>query len=139
MLDALGLLRRNGVACLLGIDGRPQRVSVDAGRARRLLELVPAFPALTWGRDELDTGDMWNSNSLISWLLALSGHRVGAVSPPGNGRAPGWRAGLAAAARSTTAPLPDPDPRIREHDGITGHRRPRTRRSAGAASPATGG
>ena len=25
MLDALGLLRRNGVACLLGIDGRPQR------------------------------------------------------------------------------------------------------------------
>jgi glucose 1-dehydrogenase len=29
MLDALGLLRRNGVACLLGIDGRPQDVTVD--------------------------------------------------------------------------------------------------------------
>jgi glucose 1-dehydrogenase len=29
MLDALGLLRRNGVACLLGIDGRPRRVSID--------------------------------------------------------------------------------------------------------------
>ena len=29
MLDALGLLRRNGVACLLGIDGRPRRLSVD--------------------------------------------------------------------------------------------------------------
>ena len=29
MLDAIGLLRRNGVACLLGIDGRPQHVTVD--------------------------------------------------------------------------------------------------------------
>jgi threonine dehydrogenase-like Zn-dependent dehydrogenase len=29
MLDALGLLRRNGVACLLGIDGRPREVSID--------------------------------------------------------------------------------------------------------------
>jgi hypothetical protein len=29
MLDALGLLGRNGVACLLGIDGRPREVSID--------------------------------------------------------------------------------------------------------------
>ncbi len=29
MLDALGLLRRNGVACLLGIDGRPREVAID--------------------------------------------------------------------------------------------------------------
>jgi glucose 1-dehydrogenase len=29
MLDALGLLRRNGVACLLGIDGRPRDVALD--------------------------------------------------------------------------------------------------------------
>lgn len=29
MLDAVGLLGRNGVACLLGLDGRPRRVSVD--------------------------------------------------------------------------------------------------------------
>jgi threonine dehydrogenase-like Zn-dependent dehydrogenase len=29
MLDALGLLRRNGVACLLGIDGRPREVRID--------------------------------------------------------------------------------------------------------------
>jgi glucose 1-dehydrogenase len=28
-LGALGLLRRNGVACLLGIDGRPREVSID--------------------------------------------------------------------------------------------------------------
>ncbi len=30
MLDALGLLRRNGVACLLGIDGRPRALTIDA-------------------------------------------------------------------------------------------------------------
>jgi threonine dehydrogenase-like Zn-dependent dehydrogenase len=29
MADSLGLLRRSGVACLLGIDGRPQSVAVD--------------------------------------------------------------------------------------------------------------
>jgi glucose 1-dehydrogenase len=29
MADSLSLLRRSGVACLLGIDGRPQAVSVD--------------------------------------------------------------------------------------------------------------
>jgi hypothetical protein len=29
MLDALGLLRRNGVACLLGIDGRPRDIGID--------------------------------------------------------------------------------------------------------------
>ena len=29
MADVLGLLRRSGVACLLGIDGRPQAVTID--------------------------------------------------------------------------------------------------------------
>jgi hypothetical protein len=29
MLDTLGLLRRNGVACLLGVDGRSRRVELD--------------------------------------------------------------------------------------------------------------
>jgi threonine dehydrogenase-like Zn-dependent dehydrogenase len=29
MLGVLGLLRRNGVGCLLGLDGRPRRVSID--------------------------------------------------------------------------------------------------------------
>jgi glucose 1-dehydrogenase len=29
MADSLGLLRRSGVACLLGIDGRPQDVTID--------------------------------------------------------------------------------------------------------------
>ena len=29
MADAVGLLRRNGVACLLGLDGRPHKVTID--------------------------------------------------------------------------------------------------------------
>jgi hypothetical protein len=77
----------------------PRRMSEDPDRARRLLALVPQFPRATWGRDEQRTGDMWNSNSLTSWLLASSGHDLGAVLPPAYGRAPGWDAGLAVAAR----------------------------------------
>ena len=79
--------------------GSPLLVSDDAARARRLLGLVPQAPSGTWGRDELRTGDKWNSNSLIAWLLARSGHDMAAVRPPAGGRAPGWRAGLVLAAR----------------------------------------
>lgn len=75
----------------------PVRLSTDADRARRLLRLVPLFPTATWGLDELGTGEMWNSNSLVSWLLATSGHDLEGVTPPKGGRAPGWHAGLARA------------------------------------------
>jgi hypothetical protein len=80
----------------------PQRLGTDAVLARQLLELVPEFPTLTWGRDQLGAGDMWNSNSLTSWLLARSGHRPDLVVLPPNGRAPGWSAGLAAARTQST-------------------------------------
>ena len=79
--------------------GGPQRVSDDIGRARRLLELVGSVPNLVWGRDEAGTGEMWNSNSVVSWLLARSGLPAGVVSPPPGGRAPGWEAGLVMARR----------------------------------------
>jgi hypothetical protein len=77
----------------------PQTLSHDVIRARHLLQLVPKVPALTWGRDEMDTGDMWNSNSLTAWLLVSSGHSVADIHPPANGRAPGWDAAIAVAAR----------------------------------------
>jgi hypothetical protein len=77
----------------------PQRLSDDPAQARRLLELVPAVPTPVWGRDELAAGEMWNSNSLVSWLLARGGLDVEAISPPPGGRAPGWQAGLVAARR----------------------------------------
>jgi hypothetical protein len=75
----------------------PQRLCTDFAAARRLLDLVPRVPAMTWGRDELGTGDMWNSNSVVAWLLVRSGIDVSAARLPANGRAPGWEAGLAAA------------------------------------------
>lgn len=81
----------------------PQCPSTDGTRAQRLLDLVPAFPAVTWGRDELHAGEMWNSNSLIAWLLARSGHDTGAIDMPAHSRAPGWSAGLAVAARQDTS------------------------------------
>ena len=65
---------------------------------------MPAFPTATWGRDELGTGDMWNSKSLISWLLARSGHDTDSLRPPVHGRAPGWSAGLVAAVREASSP-----------------------------------
>lgn len=77
----------------------PRRISTDVALAESILALAPDFPTATWGRDELNTGDMWNSNSLVAWLLARSGHDLAGVTPPARGRAPGWSAGLAVAAR----------------------------------------
>jgi hypothetical protein len=61
-----------------------------------LWALVPQCPTLVWGRDELDTGDMWNSNSLVAWLLTRVGLGERMV-PPRRGRAPGWAAGVSVA------------------------------------------
>jgi hypothetical protein len=79
--------------------GGPVRLSNDRDRALRVLALAPQFPTAVWGRDELGTGDMWNSNSLVSWLLVRSGHDIDGLAPPGGGRAPGWTAGLVVADR----------------------------------------
>jgi hypothetical protein len=77
----------------------PVHLSSDARAAGRLLELVPEVPTLVWGRDELRAGDMWNSNSVVSWLRARAGLSLNALRPPSGGRAPGWNAGLVAAKR----------------------------------------
>jgi hypothetical protein len=80
----------------------PIRVANDLTRAQRVLELVPSVPTPVWGRDELRTGDMWNSNSLISWLLACAGVDTDSLQPPPGGRAPVWNAGLVVARRGST-------------------------------------
>jgi hypothetical protein len=84
----------------------PQRLTDDPDVARRLLDLAPQVPAVVWGRDELGAGEMWNSNSVIAWLIARSGLPVEAIRPPAGGRAPGWRAGLVIASRQGTLPNP---------------------------------
>ena len=79
--------------------GSPVRLTDDAEVAGRILDLLPSIPTPVWGRDEFDTGEMWNSNSVVSWVMARSGAHVETIQPPANGRAPGWNAGLAIAAR----------------------------------------
>jgi hypothetical protein len=87
--------------------GGPRRLSDDRDRAQRLLALVPQVPTPVWGRDELGAGEMWNSNSLISWLIARSGLDVDSIQPPVGGRAPGWQAGIVIARRPCAA-FPQP-------------------------------
>ena len=77
----------------------PLRLSDDPDGARRILELVAQVPTPVWGRDELGAGEMWNSNSTISWVLACSGLDVDSIPLPPGGRAPGWRAGVVIAQR----------------------------------------
>jgi hypothetical protein len=81
----------------------PQLLSDDPRLARRLLDLVGDLPSPLWGRDELGTGGMWNSNSVIAWLLASSALPMDGIRPPAGGRAPGWEAGLVAARRRKAA------------------------------------
>src|SRR5579872_5735557 len=80
--------------------GGPVRLTDDLAVTRTVLDLVPTVPTLVWGRDEESTGDMWNSNSLTSWLLTLTGLLPAAGVPPDSGRAPGWDAGVAIASRA---------------------------------------
>lgn len=79
--------------------GGAQRLPCGTDQIARLLAIVATVPALTWGRDELGAGEMWNSNSLTAWLLASVGCDMTTVVAPAGGRAPGWQAGLVLAAR----------------------------------------
>jgi len=108
----------------------PRRLSGDEARARRLVALVPRVPALVWGRDELGAGDMWNSNSVVSWLLASSGLDVESIQPPPGGRAPGWRAGILAAGGSSRTHVERPAADVRACATGT---RPSPARRAGSA------
>jgi hypothetical protein len=81
----------------------PVRLTDRPEYARQVLELAPQVPTPVWGRDELGAGEMWNSNSTISWLLARSGLDVESILLPRGGRAPGWDAGVTIARRGQRA------------------------------------
>lgn len=83
----------------------PVPITVSDSEIRHVLDLLPLVPTPVWGRDELHTGEMWNSNSVTSWVLAKAGLLSAAGHPPRNGRAPGWDAGIAAAGRFKTTQL----------------------------------
>jgi hypothetical protein len=75
----------------------PVPIAADPEVVQEVLDLVPLVPTWVWGRDALGAGDMWNSNSVISWVLTRAGVETRAGQPPGGGRAPGWDAGVLAA------------------------------------------
>lgn len=77
--------------------GPPHRFPLAAEDVGALIGRIPRAPQLTWGRDVFGIGDMWNSNSLISWLLQSAGIDAAALAPPERGDAPGWRSGIVAA------------------------------------------
>ena len=77
----------------------PRHLTSDPLAAQRVLDLAPRVPTAVWGRDELGAGEMWNSNSIVAWLLARSDLDAESIRPPARGRAPGWGAGLVVARR----------------------------------------
>ena len=77
--------------------GPPTQFPLSLLDTRALLARVELTPRLTWGSDPFGIGDMWNSNSLVSWLLETSGINAAELTPPADGSAPGWRSGIAAA------------------------------------------
>jgi hypothetical protein len=92
--------RRGGsIPDLAHAVGGPRRLADDPAVARRLLGAAASVPAPVWGRDELAAGEMWNSNSVVAWLLARAGVDAAALHPPPGGRAPGWHAGVVVARR----------------------------------------
>ncbi len=92
--------RDGSIPDLAGAAGAPRLLSSDQAFARRLLDLVALVPRPVWGRDELNAGEMWNSNSVIAWLITAAGGPTDDLRPPLGGRAPGWAAGLEVARRS---------------------------------------
>lgn len=108
-LAPLGRFRvfRYELRCWLGgdIPDEPDarvrhRIDTTVEEAERLVGLVAEVPTPVWGRDELGAGEMWNSNSVISWLLATWGADVIPLGPPPGGRGPGWDAGVEVARRA---------------------------------------
>ena len=69
---------------------------------------VATIPRHTWGRDAVGVGEMWNSNSLVSWLLQTTGIDAAALCPPDHGLAPGGAAGIAAARPAGTGSAQEP-------------------------------
>ena len=95
---------RNGV--IPDIDeavDSPRHISGDLTVARRLLELVSRVPML----DRVATSYMpakCGTQSPSAWLLAKAGLDVMSIAPPPGGRAPGWHAGIVAAAEGLVGP-----------------------------------
>ena len=79
--------------------GGSRRLTRDPLVVRRLLDGISRVPTLVWGRDESRAGEMWNSNSVVAWLIVSAGLSAD-LAPPAPGRAPGWSSGVVVARRN---------------------------------------
>ena len=78
-------------------------------------------------RDERHTGEMWNSNSVVAWLLERAGLSIDRIQPP-----PGWpRAGLVSRRRDRAAGS-DLDRHLRQLAPARRPRRPRSNSTSGS-------
>lgn len=69
----------------------------DPAGLERLTHEVAQVPRHVWGRHMHGVADMWNSNSLIAWLLTTCGVDATDLGPPVGSRAPGWDVGIVCA------------------------------------------
>jgi hypothetical protein len=81
-------------------------VSTNSETAQQILDQIRLVPSLVWGRDEMGAGEMWNSNSVVSWVLVRSGIDAAVMPLPARGCAPGWDAGILVARRGSPVPGP---------------------------------
>ncbi len=86
---------RDGVIPDIGeaIDGGVL-VGSDPALASAVLGLVPDVPPLVWGRKPPGSREMWNSNSVVAWILERAGIAKADAHLPDGARAPGWQAGV---------------------------------------------
>src|SRR5581483_3893868 len=94
----------------------PVQITEDVAVITDVLALLAEVPRPVWGRDELRAGEMWNSNSVVSWVLERAGVLEMAGAPPRNGRAPGWDAGVVVARRRSLSE----DPFVPERAAVGG-------------------
>ena len=82
MLDSVGVLRRNGVACLLGLDGRPRQVSIEGSvlGMDAVLQNRAIFGSVNAHRDDWEAGVAHLDAARRRWpdaLEAFVGLRAG--------------------------------------------------------------
>ena len=127
--------RQGSIADASEAPGGPVTATSDLATAQRILDLAWSVPTPVWGRDELARGEMWNSNSVTSWLIARGGINMTPIQPPRGGRAPGWTSGLVVAGRDAaiSGVCGPPPPSGRERRGLVRRARwlRRSRRSRG--------
>jgi len=77
-------------------------LSTDGRVARDVLALTAEVPCLVWGRTPPGCPEMWNSNSVVAWILTRAGIQNADARLPAGTRAPGWQTGVEVARGTAT-------------------------------------